>query len=276
MRAAFPNLGGEVEAGDVLADDAWPALRAVLHQVHDAGLDPVAVLQQRAAQREFRSDPHDPARSAAQVLHYRITADLPYPQPGAGRPELLPGWVATPPAPHPGTEDADTAELGQWLRQRATRIANRVWDLGERAAHAQPPWVAALGDVPDDPLARDTWIRRAGHVAAYRERWRIPDTNPHLLPGPDRGEQGRARAWVAWYLRQHPQPQQPAPPSPPDPQLAARTTRVRQRLDALRARLAQGPATETEFGPDADIDPQVYEPGVDAHQEPEPDPDPGP
>lgn len=269
IRAAFPNAGGEVDANDVLADDAWPALRAVLHQVADAGADPVAVIQQRAAQREFRSDPHDPARSAAQVLHYRITADLPYPPPGTGQPDLLPGWVATPPAPNPGTEDADTAELGEWLRQRATRIAGRVWDLGDRAAHLHPVWAAALGEVPADPLARDTWIRRAGHVAAYRERFRIPDTNPQLLPGPDRGEQGRARAWVAWYLRQQPLPQQPAEP---DAQLGARTARVRQRLDALRARLAQPAATDTDLEPGAEpIHPEKHEPQVDAAHQPDPD-----
>jgi conjugative relaxase-like TrwC/TraI family protein len=252
IRTAFPNSGGEVDPTDVLADDAWPALRAVLH-------------------REFRSDPHDPARSAAQVLHYRITTDMPYPQPGAGRPELLPGWIATPPAPHPDTEDADTAELGDWLRQRATRIAHRVWELGQNAAHTQPAWVAGLGEVPDDPTTRDTWIRRAGHVAAYRERWRIPDTNPHLLPGPDRGEQGRARAWVAWYLRHHPTPHQP---TPPDPQLSARTTQVRQRLEALRARLARPrtPDTETGLEPGAGhTRPATHEPDLGTAHEPDHD-----
>jgi conjugative relaxase-like TrwC/TraI family protein len=267
VRTAFPHPGGEVDANDVLADDAWPALRAVLHQVHDAGADPVAVLQSRAAQRAFGSDRHDPAQSAAKVLHYRITAYMPYPQPGGGRPDLLPGWVATPPAPNPDTDDAEYAELGQWLRQRATRIANRVWELGERAAHTQPSWAPALGEVPGDPLDRDTWIRRAGHVAAYRERWRIPDTNPHLLPGPDRGEQNRARAWVAWYLRQHPIPQQPPPT---DPQLGTRTTRVRERLDALRERLLQRQPEHHEPGP-GHAEPELPDAGVQADHDPDHD-----
>jgi conjugative relaxase-like TrwC/TraI family protein len=269
LRTAFPNSGGEVDASDVLADNAWPALRAVLHQFADTGADPVAVLQQRAAQREFRSDPHDPARSTAQVLHYRLTADLPYPQPGAGRPHLLPGWVATPPASNPDTEDAETAELGEWLRQRASRIAGRVWDLGEHAARTQPTWATALGEIPADPLTRDTWITRAGQVAAYRERWRIPDTNPQLLPGPDRGEQGRARAWVAWYLNQRPVSQQP---TPPDAQLGVRTVRVRQRLDAIRARLAQPAATHADHAPGPEhMQPEGREPEPDAADQPDHD-----
>jgi conjugative relaxase-like TrwC/TraI family protein len=268
VRAAFPYAGGEVDADNVLADEAWPALRAVLHEVFEAGSDPVTALQTRAAQREFGSDRHDPARSATKVLHYRITADMPYPQPDADRPDLLPGWITTPPAPNPD-DDVETAELGEWLRQRSTRIANRVRELGQRAAHTPPPWAAALGAPPDDPIARDTWIRRAGHVAAYRERWRIPDTNPHLLPGPDRGEQGRARAWVAWYLRQHPVPREPEQPGQ---ELAARTTRLRRRLDVLRARLAQPIAPDDVLEAGAGhTHPDVSEPGLDATSEPDHD-----
>ncbi|MFL6124248.1 MobF family relaxase [Actinophytocola sp.] len=258
IRDAFPHPAGEVDADDVLTDDAWPALRALLHKINDAGRDPVDLLRERAEEREFASDPRNPARSAAKVLHYRLANDLPYPPDGVGRPDLLPGWVSSPPEPDPNQPgldaDPDRLELADWLRARANRIADRVRDLGEHAAHTPPVWVADLGDVPDDPVAREVWIRCAGHVAAYRERWQVPDTDPTLLPPCDRGEQGRARAWVAHYLAQHPMPEPLV-----DDQLAARTSRVRSRLDALKTRMTrpQNPSTDHEPSPSEEPAPET-------------------
>jgi conjugative relaxase-like TrwC/TraI family protein len=251
IRDAFPDLGGEVDADEVLNDDAWPALRALLYKVDDAGLDPVDLLRGRAAKREFASDPHDPARSAAKILHYRLASHLPYPPDGADRPDLLPGWVPTPPTLDPDETDAERAELADWLRDRAYRIAGRVQGLGEQAVHIPPVWAAGLGDVPDDPVARDTWVRRTGHVAAYRERWYVPDTAPATLPPCDRGEQGRARAWVATYLSQHHVPE----PQTDDDQLRTRTNRVRSRLDALKTRMSRATdsVADTELSPDYEL-----------------------
>jgi hypothetical protein len=173
--------------------------------------------------------------------------------------------VPSPPTPDQLDREADPdrLELADWLRARAHRIADRVRDLGEHATHTPPVWVAGLGDVPNDPVAREVWIRCAGHVAAYRERWQVPDTDPTLLPPCDRGEQGRARAWVSQYLAQHsiPEPQV-------DDHLAIRTMRVRNRLDMLKARMVQetthaadaelshnhGPAVETGVSADPDLD----------------------
>jgi conjugative relaxase-like TrwC/TraI family protein len=254
IRDAFPHPGGEVDADDVITDDAWPALRALLHKINDAGRGPVDLLRERAAEREFASDPRNPAHSTTKILHYRLADDLPYPLDGVGRPDLLPGWVSSPPVPDPDQTAPDQSELADWLRARAHRIADRVRNLGEHAAHAPPAWAADLGDVPDDPLARDVWTRCAGHVAAYRERWQIPDTDPTLLPPCDRGEQGRARAWVAHYLTQHPTPEPLV-----DDQIAARTTRVRGRLDALKTRMARGtnPAADLELSPDEEPAPEA-------------------
>lgn len=257
IRDAFPEPGGEVDADDVLADDAWPALRSVLLKLDDAGLDPAALLRERAEEREFASDPHDPARSAAKVLHYRLAGDLPQLASDAGRLDLLPGWVSSPPPVDPSEPDPDRASLADWLRARADRIAYRVQELGERAAHTRPPWTTVLGDVPDDPLARGTWLRRAGHVAAYRERWRIPDTNPTLLPPWDRAEQGRARAWVARYLDDNPIPQAHV-----NDEIDTRTRRLRDRLDNLRTRMAAQRASDT--------------PHVDSQAQPSPEPSVGP
>ena len=62
-----------------------------------------------------------------------------------------------------------------------------------------------------------------------------------MLPPCDRGEQGRARQWVARYLSQN-----PLLASETDDGLAARTTTVRSRLKALKERLSvdDNPATD--------------------------------
>ncbi|MFC4859248.1 MobF family relaxase [Actinophytocola glycyrrhizae] len=203
VREALPD-----HADDIVTDNAWPELARVLHEVNDAHHDPIDVLRRRAAQRPLDDDPIDPADSVAEVLHWRITKHMPTPPSDRDRPDWLPGWVPTPPHPDedittPGNL-ADIAELGTWLRTHVEQIADRTRELGERVAQKPPAWAADLGPVPDEPITRDLWIRRAGHVTAYRERWQIPDTVTDLLPSHDRGEQGRARAWVATYLRAHP------------------------------------------------------------------------
>jgi conjugative relaxase-like TrwC/TraI family protein len=299
VRSAIPD-----RAEGIFADEAWSELQQVLHEVHDTGTDPVRLLVSRVVQREL-----DTAISVAKVLHFRVTERMPTHRPGPHRPDLLPGWVASPPGttdfptagqlpesartrPPPaetvervvggarsdqlmlfmsrqdvgaepvatdqlglfgpavplaavGPEEfsvvesegpdpeqlllfstpsewaaapdvdpdqfalfsaaaprhqADRIELGGWLNDRADRIADRVRTLGERAADDPPVWALSLGAVPADPVGRDRWIVVAGHVAAYRERWAIPDEVPELLPAHARGQQGRARTWVEHYL----------------------------------------------------------------------------
>jgi len=237
IRDAFPDPDGEVDATDVLADAAWPALRAVLYRFADVGTDPVVVLRKRAAERDFASDPNDPARSAAQVLHHRLVRHVPDQDHSADRPDLLPGWVVSPPVADPSDSDQDHAELGDWLRHRANRIADRVRVLGERAVNVPLAWTADLGDVPDDLITREVWIGRAGHVAAYRERWHIADDNAVTLPPCDRGEQGRARKWLVRYLHEHPL----AEPVAEGNCQGARTDRVRSRLGTIKRLMSRGP-----------------------------------
>jgi conjugative relaxase-like TrwC/TraI family protein len=243
-------------AADILTDNAWPALQHLLHELHDNGGDPVALLRARAAERELYTDPTDPAQSIAKVMHYRIVADLPTPAfDDDRRPLLLPGWVTTPPPPPAVHDHPDYAELAGWLRARADQIAGRVHALGTRATQHQPPWTRPLGDVPTTPDGQEWWIRRAGHVAAYRERWQIPDTNPELLPVTARGEQARARAWVLDYLNRTAAPPPDSQPAPtPQPDFAQRTARVRDQLAALRAALAH-PFTTDDPTPHPGVDP---------------------
>lgn len=101
---------------------------------------------------------------------------------------------------------ADLLELGGWLADQAARIVDRIRALAGRAAGPAPEWTADLGPLSEDLLEREDWLDRAGQVAAYRERYRIPDGDSRLLgPASVRGEQRRARQWVLHYLYSGPQ-----------------------------------------------------------------------
>jgi hypothetical protein len=57
-----------------------------------------------------------------------------------------------------------------WLHDRASAVDERRRELAEQTAAQAPQWaVEALGPVPEDPIARAEWERRAGWAAAYRE-----------------------------------------------------------------------------------------------------------
>lgn len=191
LRTAMPEY-----AGQILADEAWPALAQVLTEVADTGSDPIAVLTEAAEQREL-----DTAQSTAQVMHWRVLAVMPDPTGDPLRPGQLPGWVATPPSPEDDTDRGDdVAELGTWLRQQAQVIADRVEWLGEQAAQQQPAWTRSLGAVPDDPIDRQIWQLRAGQVAAYREHFAVPETDTSLYGPRGYASQQRACAWVQRYV----------------------------------------------------------------------------
>jgi conjugative relaxase-like TrwC/TraI family protein len=231
--------GVATHADEILVDEAWPALRQVLHEAHDAGADPAALLQRSAAQRELKHDPHDPARSIAKVLHYRIVENMPeHRLDDPARPDGLPGWVPTPPAVDQDHDDEASAELAGWLRLQAQHIADRVHQLGQAAADDPPVWADALGPVPRDRINREQWKRCAGQVAAYRERFHVPEHLKPLLPDGHGGEQHRAQAWVAGHVART------RPNGSDREQRAAteqRTTHVRDRLAALKARMATEP-----------------------------------
>lgn len=201
VRQAMPE-----HADDIINDPAWPQLQEVLHEVRTNDADPITVLVDRAEERELTTDDNDPARSVAQVMHYRIVTTMPDPPADGFRPELLPGWIPSPPGPggstylDDGRDPRAVAELDTWLRARTGQIADRVHELGERALQNEPNWTKAIGEIPTDPIGQEQWIRNAGHVAAYREHWQIPETDPDLLPGSTGGVQGRARRWILDYL----------------------------------------------------------------------------
>lgn len=61
-------------------------------------------------------------------------------------------------------------DLGRFLQELAVEMDERTERLGRRVAEDQPAWaVERLGPVPEDPLERADWERRAGRVERYRE-----------------------------------------------------------------------------------------------------------
>lgn len=195
VREAMPDY-----ADEILADEAWPALLGVLHEVRDAGGDPVTLLRDTADDREL-----DSAVSVAKVMHFRVSEAMPLSLPGSDRPSMLPGWVSQPPPLDDPrhAEQSDVLELAEWLHDRVVDIVDRVHELGQRVAEDRPRWATRLGAVPDDPVDRGEWIAVAGQVAAYRERWGIGDDVRAMLPAAAGGPQQRARQWVESYVDQH-------------------------------------------------------------------------
>jgi len=140
----------------VASDEARGSLDALLRRAELAGHDPARVLRDAVAMGSL-----DGSASVAQVLHFRIRANLDD-DTGAlateigGYRNLLP--TDLPATSQPGLEAlADAADL-------------RREELARDALEQAPQWaVEALGPIPDDELARQEWAQSAGWAASYRE-----------------------------------------------------------------------------------------------------------
>ncbi|MFJ8815259.1 MobF family relaxase [Amycolatopsis thermoflava] len=251
VREAMPD-----HADDIVADEAWPALQNVLHTARAGGADPAALLRETAGQRELAT-----AESVAKVMHYRISEAMPPLDPGPAHPPMLPGWVPAPPPLDDPRHDAEpeVLELAEWLHDRAGDIAVRVQELGERVAEDRPRWAARLGELPDDPLDRATWLEVAGQVAAYRERWGFGDEVDTFLPRDDGGAQRRAHDWVVGFVNGHSAVigRRSADPG--------RAERVRAKLGALTSRLTTARRSPV---PESSVERREMEPAQGAEPEP--------
>ena len=118
-----------------------------------AGLDPAQVLADAIGERDLAG-----SRDLAAVLDARIRSRL-------GTPVPLPAgpWSAQVPAIADPERRAYVTEIAALMDARKDRI-------GEHAAEHALPWaVAALGPVPDHPLDRLDWQKRAASIGAWRE-----------------------------------------------------------------------------------------------------------
>lgn len=159
LRAAVPHI-----AGEVLADESWPALRARMLRHERAGNDLPSLLSAASHRRELTS-----AQSTAQVLHWRLK------EPNGDPTGRLPAWIS--PAPDlslllPGsTTRAGNEDLGVELDpvvevpvaprsapldadvSRVMEVNEAAWRHWRASAHDESSWVRGylqarrLGDI---------------------------------------------------------------------------------------------------------------------------------
>jgi conjugative relaxase-like TrwC/TraI family protein len=127
----------------------WRTLRAA----ELAGLDPARALTDAIAERDLAG-----SRDIAAVLDARLRHRL-----GAVVP-LPPGpWSARVPALADPGRQAYVAEIATLMDARTDRI-------GEHATRHPPAWATgALGQVPEHPVDRLAWQKRAAAIGAWRE-----------------------------------------------------------------------------------------------------------
>jgi AAA domain/TrwC relaxase len=124
-----------------------------LHTAELAGLDPAQLLTTAITERDLAGARDIPAVLDTRIRHSTGTL-IPLP-PG-------PWTTQTPALPDPGRH-AYAAQIAAAMDARKDRI-------GDHAAEHAPPWaVHALGPVPDHPVDRRDWQRRAASIGAWRE-----------------------------------------------------------------------------------------------------------
>jgi conjugative relaxase-like TrwC/TraI family protein len=150
-----------------------------LSTAENAGLDPAEVVQAAVDSRDLEG-----SKDVASVLHARI------------RP-MVQGLVPQPQRPW----SERVPELASPGRQRFAADVARAMDerkerIGEHAAADSLPWaVQALGPVPDDPVARLDWQRKAADVGAYREMFGYDGQADAIGPEPAGDEPDKRAAW---------------------------------------------------------------------------------
>jgi hypothetical protein len=86
--------------------------------------------------------------------------------------------------------------IGQFLHELAVLASDRQAALGHAAATEQPTWATSqLGPPPDDPGARQAWVRAAGIAGAYRELRNLPDDMPSIGPAPAHEQEFHRALW---------------------------------------------------------------------------------
>jgi hypothetical protein len=155
-----------------------------LHAAELAGLNPAEVTRTAIASRDLAG-----ARDIASVLDARIRQRvyplLPQPQnPWAERIPSLPD-----------------PERRVYLAEIAAMMDDRKHRLGQHIAQTIPAWaVTALGQVPDDAIARQAWEHKASSIAAYRETYGYDHPDDPIGPEPTRDTPDQRAAWHEAFL----------------------------------------------------------------------------
>jgi hypothetical protein len=177
LRNALPENRAQSAADDPASTWLWRSLR----EAELAGLDGGDVLREAVESRSMSG-----ARDVARVLDSRVRRRLDGVQPQPpGR------WADRVP-------DTGSAEVNRYLRELAEAMDDPVRRLGEHAAQTQPLWaLQAFGPVPEDPIERADWERRASVVAAYRERYGYARPGDPIGPEPAKTSPEARAAWHA-------------------------------------------------------------------------------
>jgi hypothetical protein len=142
----------------------WRTLRAA----ELVGLDPAGVLAEAIADRDLAGS-RDIAAVIDARLRHRLGAVVPLPP---GR------WSAGVPAIADAGRQAYVAEIAALMDARTDRI-------GEHATRHPPAWATGpLGQVPEHPVDRLAWQKRAAAIGAWRELSGYDDPADPIGPEP--------------------------------------------------------------------------------------------
>ena len=170
------------QEAQVLGSPAYGALVAALRRAEHDGHPMRRVLPALAAAAPLAigdngegNEPNDgaqPARDIGAVLHHRVTSWHEHtPRAQGGRPRLIGGIIT--PAGNLG-DDAPTDQVDT-VHQVETLMTNRVDTLVRQALQRPPPWLRTLGPPPTDPRKRASWTQAVTVIAAYRDRYTVPE-----------------------------------------------------------------------------------------------------
>jgi hypothetical protein len=153
----------------------WRTLRAA----ELAGLDPARALAAAIGERDLTG-----ARDVPSVIDARLRDRV-----GPLVPLPLGSWCGQLP-------DIADPERKVFVAQIADMMDARKVRIGEHAADNSPPWaVTALGPVPEHPLDRLEWQRRAASIGAYRELCGHDHPAEPIGPEPIAGDPDKRAAW---------------------------------------------------------------------------------
>lgn len=140
---------------------------------------------ERGATTNYTRDQNAPRVQAAEQILRRLEAEqnlrrrLPEPVATNPAPDGLPAWMA----PTDVITHQDTpAPWRTELQERREAMAMEVNRLGSQLAAEPPAWAAALGPVPSDTVKQQQWRDLAVEVKTFRDTYRIPETEPTVLP----------------------------------------------------------------------------------------------
>jgi conjugative relaxase-like TrwC/TraI family protein len=187
------------QAEQVLTSPAYGPLVAALRRAEHDGHPMQQVLPALAAAAPLdNTDGIAQARDLAAVLHHRVTAwhDRARPSQG-GRAQPLIGGIIAPAGPLGADIPADQRAA---IDQLEALMTNRVDAVTRHLLQDPPAWVRRLAPTAADPRGPKRWLAVVGTIAAYRDRYTVPE-HGHPLGNPDIADpiqrSARQRALIA-------------------------------------------------------------------------------